>query len=123
MASVEFGSRSGRTNTSIFQTVGQPSLSTKRQVSRGAEPQETERAHSGFRDGALFSAAGAKSIDAADRGSLGRAGRGKCAAAAIDVGLTVNGSPARRSQVRRCRRLAPLDATNGATGGRRLQAA
>jgi len=39
------------------------------------------------------------------------------------VGLTVNGSPARRSQVRREQSGAPLDATNGATGGRRLQAA
>jgi len=43
--------------------------------------------------------------------------------AIIVVGPTVNGSPARRSQVRREQSGAPLDATNGATGGRRLQAA
>jgi len=50
-------------------------------------------------------------------------GGGKGAATEIVVRLTVNGSPARRSQVRREQSGAPLDATNGATGGRRLQAA
>jgi len=53
----------------------------------------------------------------------GSGGRWKREAVGIDVRLTVNGSPARRSQVRREQSGAPLDATNGATGGRRLQAA